>query len=255
MKYVVSIFAICLLAVSAYAGTYVENFDDGDFDGWEIYDAGEPGSEWTVEDGVLTCRREILWGTDLLFGEEDWRNYTIECDIRIVEAMAEELCLLGFDLRMTGTEVVEDLDVVCLPLGYREQEAWISAWIDFEYIAQSESKAIDVELGRWYRLKGVAHEDSFELYLDGRLVASYTDDRFPGGRLSLFAMACEAQFDNIIITGDDVPDNTDSLVDGDLMAIMAWHGRAWDARNADLFFSIYTDDFVFDSPPYPPVYR
>jgi hypothetical protein len=39
------------------------------------------------------------------------------------------------------------------------------------------------------------------------------------------------------------------------MAIMAWHGRAWDARNADLFFSIYTDDFVFDAPPFPPVER
>jgi len=253
MKHVMAIFAICLLVVSAHAGTYVENFDDGDFDGWEIYEGGEPGSEWTVEDGVLTCRREILWGTDLLFGEEHWRNYTIEFDVRMVEPTAEELCSVGFDLRMTGTEVVEDLDVVTSPLAYREQEAWISAWIDFEFIAQSENEAIDFELGRWYRLKGVAHEDSFEFYLDGRLVASYTDDRFPGGRLGLFAMACEAQFDNVIITGDDVPDNTDSLVDGDLLAAMYWFEEAWRVHSTDLLFSVFTDDYIADMPPYPPM--
>jgi len=250
--------ALCLLltwaigaSYTAQAGTYVENFDDGNFDGWEIFETGEPGAEWTIEDGVLTCKREILCGTDLLFGEEDWRNYTVECDVRMVEPMAEELCLIGLDVRITGTEIVENLDVVSSAVFYREQDAWSAAWIDFELSRESEHKAIDFELGRWYRLKAVAHEDNFEFYLDGKLVVSLTDDRFPGGRLGLFAMACEAQFDNIIITGDDVPDNTDSLVDGDLMPAMYWFEESWRVHNADLCYSAYTDDAVFDNVPFP----
>jgi hypothetical protein len=204
MKYVVAIFALCLLVLSAQAGTYVENFDDGDFDGWEIFDGGEPGAEWTIEDGVLTCRREILWITDLLFGEEDWRNYTIECDARMIEPLGEDLCLMGFDLRVVGTDIVDgqlDNDDVSPVAGYLAQQAWISAWIDNEFSGESEYKDIDFELSRWYRFKAVVHEDTFQFYIDERLVASYTDDRFPTGRLGLFVAACEAQFDNVIITG------------------------------------------------------
>ena len=63
-------------------------------------------------------------------------------------------------------------------------------------------------MNRWYHLKGIAHEDNFELYIDGELMASMSDSRFPTGRVGLQANGCLANFDNVIITGDDVPDNT-----------------------------------------------
>ena len=255
--------ALCLLltwaigaSYTAQAGTYVENFDDGDFDGWEIFEGGEPGSEWTVEDGVLTCRREILWISELLFGEEDWRNYTIECDAKMVEPLGDELCFMGFDFRIVGTDIVDGLldnDDVCSVVEFFGQEASISAWINNEFSGTSESKGIDFELDRWYRFKAVAHEDTFEFYIDGRLVASYTDDRFPTGRIGFFVAACEAQFDNVIITGDDVPDNTDSMVAGDLLAAMYWFEEAWRVHSTDLLFSVFTDDYIADMPPYPPM--
>jgi len=233
----------------------VENFDDGNFDGWEIFDGGKPGSQWTVEDGVLTCRRELFWISDLLFGEEDWRNYTIECDAKMVEPLGEE-AYIAFDLRLMNTDILDgklDNDSVSTVIDFHRQEASISSWIDNEMSEISEIKAIDFELARLYRLKAVVHEDTFEFYIDGRLVASYTDDRFPTGRVGLFVAACEAQFDNIIITGDDVPDNTDSLVEGDLLAMMYWFEESWRVHNGDLYFSIFTDDYIADQPPYPPM--
>ncbi|MFC1715294.1 FlgD immunoglobulin-like domain containing protein [Candidatus Poribacteria bacterium] len=254
MRYIVATFALCMLVVSAYAGTYVENFDDGNFDGWEIFEGGEPGSEWTVEDGVLTGRREILFVSDLLFGEEDWRNYTIECDAKMIEPLGEELCLMGFDYRIVDTDIVDgqlNNDDVSPVAGFLMQQALISVWIDNEFSGESEHKDIDFELNRWYRFKAVAHEDTFEFYIDGVLVASLIDDRFPTGRLGLFIAACEAQFDNVIITGDDVPDNTDSLVDGDLVPAMYWFEESWRVHNADLSYSIFTDDAVFDNVPFP----
>ena len=146
-----------------------------------------------------------------------------------------------------------DNDDVCSVVEFFGQEAWISVWIDNEFSRESEHKPIDFELDRWYRFKAVAHEDNFEFYIDGRLMASFTDDRFPTGRLGLFVAACEAQFDNIIITGDDVPDNTDSLVEGDLLAMMYWFEEAWRVHNIELYSSLFTDDYTFEWPPYPPM--
>jgi hypothetical protein len=252
MRYVVFAFALCLLVVSAYAGTYVENFDDGDYDGWEIFDGGEPGSKWTVEDGVLTCRREIVWGTAAIFGKEDLRNCTIEFDAKLVEPLAE-LYAIGFELRLADADSAESFDSVWCIASFAWQEAWIWPWFNGEEAGGSEHKTVDLNLGRWYRFKGVAHEDTFEFYIDGRFVASLTDPRFSMGRVDLIANGCVAQFDNVIITGDDVPDNTDSLVEGDLLAAMYWFEEAWRVKNADLLFSIFTDDAMFDSIPYPPM--
>jgi len=252
MRYVVVTFALCLLVVSAQAGTYVENFDDGDFDGWEIFDGGEPGSEWTVEDGVLTCRRESVWGTVAIFGKEDLRNCTVEFDAKLVEPLAE-LYAIGFELRLADADSAESFDSVWCIASFAWQEAWIWPWFNGEEAGGSEHKTVHLNPGRWYRFKGVAHEDTFEFYIDGRFVASLTDPRFSTGRVDLIANGCVAQFDNVIITGDDVPDNTDSLVEGDLLAAMYWFEEAWRVKNADLFFSIFTDDAMFDSIPYPPM--
>jgi len=250
-----------MVSLPTWAGTYVENFDDGNFDGWEIFDAGKPGSQWTVEDGVLTCRREIIWMSDLLFGEEDWRNYTIECDSRILEPL-DETYGMALDLRVTYPEGDESKtnDVTCLA-SRSDKMATIWPWINGEFPDQKTSSDFpssdfDCELGRWYRLKGVAHEDTFEFYLDGRLVASYTDDRIKTGRVGVMAAGASVlQFDNIIITGDDVPDNTDSLVEGDLLAIIHWFEEAWRSHNIDLLFSLTTDDYTFEWPPSPSMNR
>ena len=188
-----SFLMIIMISLPVFAGTYVENFDDGNLDGWEIFDAGEPGSQWTVVDGVLTCNRETIWMSDLLFGEEDWRNYSIECDARIVEPLDEitdNHCALviGFDLRVTYPEDDESkpTDVTCLASG-SDKSSFIWPGLNGEFLDQTPASDFDFELGRWYRLKGVAHEDTFEFYIDGRLVASYTDDRIKTGRVGVMA--------------------------------------------------------------------
>ncbi|MBM3212187.1 DUF1080 domain-containing protein, partial [Candidatus Poribacteria bacterium] len=261
MRYIVVTLALCLMVVSAYAGTYVENFDDGNFNGWEIYDAGKPGSKWTVENGILTGRREIVWMSDLLFGKENWRNYSIECDARILEPL-DEIYGMAIDLRVTfpPDDESKESSVSCLASG-SDKRAYIWPWIDGEFPDQKTPEDFpttnfDFELGRWYRLKAVAHEDTFEFYIDGRIVLSYTDKRFPTGRLGVMAAGASVlQFDNIIITGPDVPDNTASMVDGDLLAIIYWFEEAWRSHNIDLLFSLTTDDYTFEWPPSPSMNR
>ncbi len=206
MKRVAAATFLSLIALPIWAGIFADNFDDGDFNGWEIWDSGRPGSEWRVKDGVLTCWRMIARGSDLYFGEEGWRNYTIECDAKIVEALGA-FYAIGFDLRLSDMDNVMDFSLVRCMAGFTVQEAYIWPWIHGLEVRGLGSKAWDLHLDRWYRLKGIANDDNFEFYIDGKLAASLSDSRFPTGRVAIFAIGCVAHFDNVIITGTDVPGN------------------------------------------------
>lgn len=218
MRYVVVTFALCLLVVSAHAGTYVETFDDGDLAGWEFVEglSAVGQSEWKVVDGVATCRNGAVAGSILFFGEDDWRNYTIECDARVVEPIAN-LYNTSLGLRMLWTNSTDFNYIWCLP-SPPWGAALIWSWFNGNGSGQSARKPFEHEINRWYRLKGVAHEDSFELYIDGELMASMSDSRFPTGRPGLQANGCLANFDNVVISGDDVPDSTAAVSTSGKMA-------------------------------------
>ena len=138
----------------------------------------------------------------LFFGADDWRNYTIECDAKIVEPIVNlHNTSLGLRMLWRNSSDSNYFGVYQVHL-----EEWLC--INFKDSMQSAQKPFKQEINRWYRLKGVAHEDSFEFYIDGELMASMSDARFPKGKPMLQANGCLANFDNAIITGDDVPDNT-----------------------------------------------
>jgi hypothetical protein len=194
-----------MISLPTWAGTYIENFDDGDFDGWEALDP----AAWKVVDGVVTGKFGELRGTVLLFGEDDWRNYTIECDAKIVEPITN-LPAASLGIRMLFRNLSDFNYLWCLP-----SVAWGTAliwpWLNGRELATSAQKPFKQEMNHWYHLKGVADEDNFEFYIDGELMASLSDSRFPTGRVLLQTNGCVAHFDNVVITGDDVPDNTTAV--------------------------------------------
>ena len=85
--------------------------------------------------------------------------------------------------------------------------AYIKVWLNNGVVNQ-KTKPFKLELNRWYHLKGVANDDNFEFYVDGELMVSLPDSHFPTGYVNLDANGCLAHFDNVVITGDDVPDNS-----------------------------------------------
>ena len=205
MRHILVTFAMCFLAISAYPGTYVETFDDGDFGDLDIYNYGGGISEWKVEDGILICRRPVSMTSTLLYGEENWGNYSIECDARIVEPIAN-LYSIGLDLRVSNIDNASSInDVWCL--AGNQGVVYIWAWLNGNSAVQSPQKAFHLQLNRWYHLKAIANENEFEFYIDGELMASLSDSRFPSGRVGLAVTGSVSHLDNVVITGDDVPDN------------------------------------------------
>ena len=62
------------------------------------------------------------------------------------------------------------------------------------------------KLNTWYHLESTMEGDDFRFYVDGVLVDSFRSDRLPVGRVGFCIGGCVAEFDNVVISGPDVPD-------------------------------------------------
>ena len=213
MRHIVITFAFSLLVISAYGGTYVDNFEDGDFDGWEAIDYKSQGGQWAVENGVLTCRRPSLWYSLLRFGEGGWRNYSIECDAKMVQTL-NAMHSIGLVLRLPKEIEGESARPYVDFSLWENKTANIAVWTSKVNLTQLNiaSKGFGFQIDQWYHLKAVANEEDFEFYIDEELLVSLSDARAPSGFVSLEAGGVIAHFDNIVITGDDIPGNTSKAV-------------------------------------------
>jgi hypothetical protein len=62
------------------------------------------------------------------------------------------------------------------------------------------------KVGKWYRLKIVSTGNIISFYVDGELLFERKDDLHPSGGVSLWAYNAIVEFDNVVITGDEIPD-------------------------------------------------
>ena len=79
-SYIVSvILMVTLLTSIASAGVWQENFDNGLPDGWN-----DVSGEWKI---VKDAYAETSGGqyAKTMFGDEDWKDYTVEVDVTLVK--------------------------------------------------------------------------------------------------------------------------------------------------------------------------
>ncbi len=86
MKHTLMILLMLSLSItSAWAGTLTDNFDDGDFEGWQLAKLFDKTVQWSVENGELVCvlknacgRSSVLW-----IGDDTWKNYVFEAQFQV----------------------------------------------------------------------------------------------------------------------------------------------------------------------------
>lgn len=86
MKLTVIVSLVFLMAMSALAGTLRDDFSDGDIEGWEVIPLASQ-ADWSVKDGKLIGIRNDLT-SDLVIGELDWSNYSIEAKIKLIQRLS-----------------------------------------------------------------------------------------------------------------------------------------------------------------------
>ena len=96
-----------LLTFSALAGTFVETFNGRNLDGWEqliqIDFEADPDS-WEIIDGELHGTNRGGLFRFLTMGDEKWRNYTIEFDVKPLQKHGDGS--IGVAARVQGVGAV-----------------------------------------------------------------------------------------------------------------------------------------------------
>jgi hypothetical protein len=63
------------------------------------------------------------------------------------------------------------------------------------------------QIGKWYRLRIDVAGNEISYYIDDKLQHQVNDNLHKSGGVNLYAHDAIVEFDNVVITGDDIPDN------------------------------------------------
>ena len=219
MRAIVILFML-LTAASAWAGTLVDDFSDGDLDGWTQWGAGS----WRVENEELIFESRNS-PSILSMGEPDWQDYTISAKAKFVKHQARNCCgeVMGFAARGESNIDVYWFWLGTLQLAGKQVYACYAQWVGWP-LKNIKSEAFAWDMNTWYHLKLTADGDEFQFYIDDELVLEYEDSTFAEGKIGLAAAfgglaaafgSTTIHFDDVVITGDDVPDMNMSAKDVD----------------------------------------
>ena len=195
---IILVLCVFLTAMPAFAGTFKDNFDDGDLDGWTTF-----GKDWKVENGKLTCSWSgINEGAILTIGNSSWIDYTFEYDGIVLEKLSDNY-YLGHVMRYDKQSAFFLYTAFHAP-------PWNNPVIGFIVNDQNffiQGRQFGPELNKWYHLKMVMQGKEAKFYIDDNLEVTYQHDLIPeSGSVGILFGGCMAEFDNVIITGSNVPD-------------------------------------------------
>ncbi|MDE0502668.1 MAG: hypothetical protein OXI86_01215 [Candidatus Poribacteria bacterium] len=221
-----------LLAISpvmvAYSGTFVDDFSDGNLDGWHIESSPGPPfphadlvkirDGYLVIDTMLEDQTHLVWLKLSIDGAEKWDSYTLTCRVRFREVPQKPP--VPFNIRVRRDSNVDAGQAMCvwmriqrimvytflpndindLPPNNGKREAIQRAGVEFEDLRRP------IEKKRWYPVKIVAKKNDFEFYFDDGLVVEYEDkDAVPGTVAFDANGGIHVHLDDVAITGPRIP--------------------------------------------------
>ena len=210
-----SMVGLCLLLYvgASHAGTLRDDFSDGNSDGWRIAKLLGQGTTWTVEDERLVAKSVgacAWWPNALLIGGDTWRDYSIEVRIMVVEA---------FPIACQGAGVgglVHAADVGAISLSGlscfgASRDPFLNRTLCYTQPLEGDFQLDDdrtfaVEPNRWYTMRIVAGAKDYRMFGDDVLICE-TERQVPDrGAAGLTVRNAEVHFDDVVITGPNVPD-------------------------------------------------
>jgi len=191
-----------MLASPSLAGTWRDDFEDGNLDGWEVFNP-IPAEKWGVEDGE--CSGEWQNADPGMFSvlylmvenADSWKDYTVKFKMKFVATG-----------HFTGMSFRENLGrSYGFVIDTAKNTAW--AWKFFQGVNTFPSEIplpFTLSKDTWYELKIIVEGDNFEFYIDGKPAGEFEDNSIPSGKVGLYVRNAHAHFDDVVITGPEIPD-------------------------------------------------
>ncbi|MDE0013991.1 MAG: DUF1080 domain-containing protein [Candidatus Poribacteria bacterium] len=219
MKSVIITMGVFFLTCSAWAGTFVETFDNKDLEGWKeiVWHDEAPGS-WENVDGELHVGNNDGFLRLLTIGDKTWRNYTVEFDVKPLKKHGSGSIAIA--ARIRGTSVLWCMIGDALLPGPEARAICYGGNLHSNtllFIASKRSSFL--KLNKWSTLKLSVQENNLTFWINGELlldpmeipdikefpalIKEFTD--FSVGGAGFGVSGYTARFDNITITGEGIP--------------------------------------------------
>jgi hypothetical protein len=215
MKLMIFIIAAILLCLPAWAGTWSDNFNDGNLDSWQTFEENRGLEKWTVENGEASAES---FGTFAILytGEADWKDYTVECKANFKNRERTGFHTMGVWVRLrehSGYYMALAMSWGA-PAGYaifKHFEGLFRAMRSIDLLRGDKLGELSMpELNSWYRLKAKVERNKLSFYVNGMLALEVEDKDNPieSGKVGLCVQgtSVHAHFDDVKITGVDIPD-------------------------------------------------
>lgn len=223
MKLTRIVAVLLLLPLSGWAGTFIETFNDDDLEEWQelVQQNKKPGT-WEIIDRELHATSADAWPRLLTIGNKKWGDYTIEVDVKPLEKRGMASIVIAARIKGTwlvfceiGDRVFGTPNVFCRTGDFHTNRSQLL------YIGKHSL----LKLNDWSTLKLSVKDADFIFWInDEKIVETGGDfnfvfgghaifgakvgrlDDFLTGRTGFGVANYNATFDNVTITGEDIPD-------------------------------------------------
>ena len=239
VKLVIAVLIMSLLIFSASAGTFIETFNGANLKEWQelVQKDKAPGS-WEIIDNELQATRRDGWMRLLTIGNKKWRDYTIEFDVKPLEthgrgniAIAARIKKTQLVLWTIGEWPFLESNAICRSGNFHEDRTILF------HIKSHPS----LPLGDWSTLKLAVKGETYIFWINGRKIMETGEPfifkafgaqeikgkagelfDFPTGGVGFGLSNYTARFDNIVITGDGVPNKGELSVTPQAKLATTW---------------------------------
>lgn len=213
---------ICLFPLYADAQPllFQDNFDDGNYNGWQIFDGPEPQSgpsQWVVENGILVQKSNI-WsyapvdletryhlGTAAVAGDKNWTDYALNALVRSADNDGVGL-IFRFDnvdnyyrILLMNDPAWSGLDSAGVPVNTPLQR--IQKFVAGEPVILAENKVSQAYPSGFFALTADVRGDTIRAYLNGELILSAVDSQYSEGKIGLLSYAnAGAYYDSVTVS-------------------------------------------------------
>jgi hypothetical protein len=231
MKFISIVVMLFLLPFSVWAGTFLENFDDGDLEGWQelVVQLNEAAGSWNVINDELHAVSHEGFPHLLTTGDDTWEDYTLEFEVKPLKKHGRGAIAIAARIKGGVLFYCSFADLVILgnddPLLGSFLSCMKGDLRDAEFTVLYFEPHPLLRLNKWSRLKLSVKGTNFIFSLNGKKIAETEDDfalmhngqkiKTKAGKLTDFRTGgvgfglanYTALFDNISVTGDSIPNN------------------------------------------------
>lgn len=220
MKHSMIGLTLFLLVASTWAGTLTDNFDDGNADGWRVFKGRanlapfDETAQWFVEKGELISisKNVCMLGSLFGIGDNTWKDYQFECKFKIEKPFPPGCGtwnpLIAFGIHFDDTNpLINGYDLIIWHGGGNN---WTGHGCEWFWGGNRNNPGrvgnVFIEPGKWYTAKAVVKDGLHQIFVDDQLLCNAQIKQLDAGAVVFTGKNCEVHFDNVVITGDDIPD-------------------------------------------------